>query len=360
MIQLLEFGRDCRRGGEAYVARFHSYLLSRFEHVTPESLPRLPDDLNNAWKRAQYCLRSVRQSRPRLLITDISSATRNYFAARLHLKHGGSLALIVQSVPPSCFSRSAARRLLTRHFEKFLFRFANIVICNSEFTASLATERVRPDAAVAVARPGTEMIPPETAPARTETPARHFRLLYVGECSRVKGLIYAVKAMSLLRDRNILLDVAGGRHQEPYYADQVKKLISREGLGDRIIFHGFCDRETLSGLYRHASAFVMPSLAEGYGMSLAEAFGYGLPSVASSVGGIPELLEDGANGLAVPPADEAAIARAVIRLYEDESLCSRLGDAARKRALMLPTWDDFTQALDEQLKPAVISILEKR
>ena len=80
--------------------------------------------------------------------------------------------------------------------------------------------------------------------------------------------------------------------------------------------------------------------------------------MASSVGGIPELLQDGVDGLAVPPADAAAIAEAILRLYKDADLYSRLSIAARDRAPLLPTWDDFTRVLDNQLKPVITSILE--
>jgi glycosyltransferase involved in cell wall biosynthesis len=77
----------------------------------------------------------------------------------------------------------------------------------------------------------------------------------------------------------------------------------------------------------------MPSLSEGLPLALVEAMSFGLPVVVSRVGGVPEVVTDGVEGLLVPPSDSAALAAAIRSLLDDTALRSRQGDAARTRAL---------------------------
>ena len=104
-------------------------------------------------------------------------------------------------------------------------------------------------------------------------------------------------------------------------------------MQDQIIFEGFRDNRELPDYYRRADAFVLPSFAEGVPVVLMEAMAMEVPCVASRITGIPELIEDGVSGLLVPPADEHALAGAIIRLMDEEDLSRRLGRAARERVL---------------------------
>jgi glycosyltransferase involved in cell wall biosynthesis len=82
-----------------------------------------------------------------------------------------------------------------------------------------------------------------------------------------------------------------------------------------------------------SDVFVLSSRSEGMPMSILEAMAAGLPVVASAVGGIPEIVRDGATGLLVPPGDADALAAALGRLLDDDGLRRRLGAAGRERAL---------------------------
>ena len=86
-----------------------------------------------------------------------------------------------------------------------------------------------------------------------------------------------------------------------------------------------------------ADAVVMPSLAEGLGVAAIEAMAAGRPVIASAVGGLPELVSDGVQGLLVPPGDAAALATALARCIGDASLRERLGVAGRERAQAFST-----------------------
>jgi glycosyltransferase involved in cell wall biosynthesis len=78
--------------------------------------------------------------------------------------------------------------------------------------------------------------------------------------------------------------------------------------------------------------YVLPSLREGLGLSCVEAMAAGCPAVATTVGGLPEVLTDGVDGLAIPPGDAPAMARAILRLLQDRELAARLAANAQVKA----------------------------
>ncbi len=92
-------------------------------------------------------------------------------------------------------------------------------------------------------------------------------------------------------------------------------------------------RPDVEDLLRASDLFVLPSLAEGFALSLIEALAAGLPVAATRVGGAPEVIEDGVNGYLVPPGDAPALARAVVQaLGQDDAARRRMAEAARATA----------------------------
>ncbi len=113
------------------------------------------------------------------------------------------------------------------------------------------------------------------------------------------------------------------------------------------IFPGL-PRETIySQIYPATDVYMLPSLAEGYGMSVVEAMSFGLPVIASRISALPELVEDGATGLLTPPDDADALFQAMKRLLEDAALRRRMGAASRARFLAEHVVDVTNQALLE-------------
>jgi glycosyltransferase involved in cell wall biosynthesis len=103
-------------------------------------------------------------------------------------------------------------------------------------------------------------------------------------------------------------------------------------LGDRFVFLG--PRDDVLALLTGADGFVLASLYEGLPVALMEATSVGLPIVATSVGGVPQMLDDGVDALLVPPGDPGALVDAVTRLAKDPDLRERLGRRARLRSSM--------------------------
>jgi glycosyltransferase involved in cell wall biosynthesis len=119
------------------------------------------------------------------------------------------------------------------------------------------------------------------------------------------------------------------------YADEIRVLIARLGLGDCVRLAGALSQADLFAEYQAASVLCLPCRIvpdgdrDGIPNVLAEAMACGLPVVSSAVSGIPELVDHGATGLLVPPDDPVAVADALQRLHADPALACRLGCAAR-------------------------------
>ncbi len=166
--------------------------------------------------------------------------------------------------------------------------------------------------------------------ARLELGAQAGDLLVVaiGNLYPVKGHQYLLEAVAALDAPagDVLVAIAGRGDLQT----ELEALARHLGLGTRVRFLGF--RTDVPAILASADVFVMPSLSEGLPMALIEAMLAGTAVVASSVGGIPELVRDGVHGLLVPPGDSAALASALRLVTEDSALRKRLGAAARERA----------------------------
>ena len=135
-----------------------------------------------------------------------------------------------------------------------------------------------------------------------------------------KGYEILLRAMQLLKPRveGLVLLIAGTGALESHY-----RLLTRTlGLEGVVRFLGF--RRDLPDLMAAADVVVLPSLAEAFGLVLAEAIYLGKPVVATRVGGIPEGVEDGVDGVLVAPGDAAALAEALERVLSDTSLARRV------------------------------------
>jgi glycosyltransferase involved in cell wall biosynthesis len=111
--------------------------------------------------------------------------------------------------------------------------------------------------------------------------------------------------------------------------DRLQRLIDERGLGEEIQLAG--RREDIADLIPALDIAVMPSKYEGMPLAILEYMAGGAPIVATAVGGVPELIDDGVHGLLVRPEDPEDLAAALQRLLEDRELAARLGAAAKQR-----------------------------
>jgi glycogen(starch) synthase len=153
------------------------------------------------------------------------------------------------------------------------------------------------------------------------------RVLFVGRLAPQKGVRALVEAAGLLEDESAQVLLVGDGPERKALEREAERL----GVGRRLHFVGFLAHDRLPAAMSHADLLVLPSLYEELGTVLLEAMQAGLPIVASKTGGIPEVAEDGVNGMLVPPGDPEAIARAIDRILADRGLANRLSEEAQER-----------------------------
>jgi glycosyltransferase involved in cell wall biosynthesis len=144
----------------------------------------------------------------------------------------------------------------------------------------------------------------------------------------IKGLDVLLRAARRVVERvpEVRFVLVGGGREREALARQAADL----GLVGRVNFTG--ERLEVAALYRLFDCFALPSRSEGCSNVLLEAMQVGLPIVATCVGGIKELVRDGAQALLVAPEDDAALADALVRVLTDAELARRLAAAARDRS----------------------------
>jgi glycosyltransferase involved in cell wall biosynthesis len=176
-------------------------------------------------------------------------------------------------------------------------------------------------------------------------------VLYVGRLMAEKGVATLLRAMPLVPAARLV--IVGGGAERP----RLEVLARELGIETRVEFRGgVSDRSVLAAIFREAALFVLPSHSEGLGCVLLEAMAAGVPIVATDVGGIPELIENGVNGLLVPAADVHALADAITRALADSDLrrsLAKRGDAIVRR-------QTFEQQTGRWIELAAEAFLRKR
>jgi glycosyltransferase involved in cell wall biosynthesis len=152
------------------------------------------------------------------------------------------------------------------------------------------------------------------------------RILFLGRIEEAKGVFELLGAAALLAPRFPALRLVFGGEGD---ADALRRRASGLGILERVELPGWLGPRERDEQLARAAVFCLPSHAEGLPMSMLEAMAAGRAVVASSVGGIPETIVDGDNGLLVPPRDEQALAGALQQVLGDAALRERLAERAR-------------------------------
>jgi glycosyltransferase involved in cell wall biosynthesis len=198
----------------------------------------------------------------------------------------------------------------------------NLCLTERDLTGLLAAA---PEAAVARFAPFID-----TAPFAADPLAERGHLVTVAMMragDKYQSYVRLAAALSLLPpDLDWRLSVAGDGPMR----SEVQALFA--GLpATRIDWRGQMARKDLARLLSRASVHVWPGCGEAYGLAYLEAQAAGLPVVALSVAGVPEVVENGVTGLLVPEGDDAALAAGIAKLLRDEPLRVSMGQAARRR-----------------------------
>ncbi|MBD8531260.1 glycosyltransferase family 4 protein [Massilia sp. CFBP 13647] len=163
-------------------------------------------------------------------------------------------------------------------------------------------------------------------PASIHQSAAPGRILFLGRVEAAKGVAELFDAVALLAPRfpEVHLVLAGDGDLAAW-----RRAAAERGIEGRVTLAGWLDAAARAEQLARADVFCLPSHAEGLPMALLEAMAAGKAVVASAVGGIPEAVQGGDNGLLVPAHDSAALAAALASMLADAGLRQRLGERAR-------------------------------
>ncbi len=162
-------------------------------------------------------------------------------------------------------------------------------------------------------------------------------LLSVGQLKEKKGLAYLIKACRILKDRgyNLECQIVGEGPLRPALEAQIRQL----SLEDAVTLCGALPHPEVIEKYRQATLFVLPCVVsangdrDGIPNVILEAMAMQVAVVSTRHSGIPEVVEDGVNGLLVPPADEVALAEALAQLLDDPERRCQLGQRGRQTVI---------------------------
>ncbi|HSN19646.1 MAG TPA: glycosyltransferase family 4 protein [Usitatibacter sp.] len=230
-----------------------------------------------------------------------------------HLHGGGFARFLGEDGGP--FTRRAARFFLDR---------ATVIVVLSERWAAWMHR--------ATSNPRIVVIPNCVALPAAHAPAREPGLVaFAGRCSAAKGLhdLLEAAARVLPLEPRLRIECAGEGD-----LDALRRHARALGIEDRLALRGWIGPRERDRLLARACVFVLPSHAEALPMSVLEAMAAGCPVIASAVGGIPDLIEHGVNGLLVPPGAPRVLGEALRSLLADPELAARLGREARSTIVL--------------------------
>lgn len=226
---------------------------------------------------------------------------------------------------------------LGRKFIRHVLRRVDGVVVLAEAWRDFAI-RLAPNARVDVL-PNPVSVPPARPRPRGDPV-----VLFLGLVNERKGVFDLVAAMPavLARHPRCRFVVAGTGEVEA-----LRAAASSLAVSAALETPGWVEGEDKETLLGQASVFVLPSYFEAMPMSLLEAMARGIPCVASRVGGIPDMIEEGVEGVLLPPGDTQALSQGLNRLLDDMEASSRLGDCARDRVVRQFSAEVGLRRLDE-------------
>ena len=245
------------------------------------------------------------------------------------------------------------RRLETAHrallpLTRWIWRRADRVVTVSESLAAEARRTIS-DLRCTVIWNGVDLdrFRPPLEP-RWQRPGP-LRCVAVGRLVECKGLGALLRAMSILGPGRVQLEIVGSGPCET----ALRALAAELGVAESVQFAGALGRDAVAEAHRRADLYTMAPRAESFGIAFAEALASGLPVVGSTVGGIPEFVEAGRNGLLVRPDDPAALAEAIRRFADSPTLRAEFGARNREKAEAELSWsrmvDRYLDVYDELL-----------
>lgn len=345
-IGLIIYGSlDTMSGGYLYDRQLVDYLRGQGDSVDVISLPQGPylsHFTDNLWYRLPSDLDIVIQDEldhPSLIMANMRT-------------HPYPVISLVHNLHSS-ERRAAWKNIFFRSIERQYLNSVDGFIFNSPTTRDTVYQLVREHRATPsmekpfmIATPGGDRLgtlTPEQIRTRSLEPGA-LRMIFLANLTPLKGfhvLLEAIRHVSA----DFRLDVVGSLTVEPRYAQEMQKHVGDQGLRSKIIFHGILNGEPLAEILRTSQVLVIPSFYEGFGISFLEGMAFGLPSIGTRAGAIPQLVKDEENGFVNDPGDPEALANCLMKLATDRELLTRLSLHALSHFQSQPTWTESAESV---------------
>lgn len=319
------------------------------EYVLPEGVKRVLSDLTeeelsnsrivNFFRRLGKLRKIWKSEKPNLVLSCIG---KNNFMTVVTTMGTGTRAVV--SVVGEAKEEYPSR--LMRMLANLLFPFADGVILQTERSRLFFNKRVQRRAVIL-----PNSLNPDFIRDRYEGERDH-RIVSVGRMDANKNHEMMIRAFAALQERypSYTFTIYGDGELRGYLED----LADRLGVSGRVLMPGVIP--DVAGQIEKAALFLLTSYSEGVSNALIEALATGLPVIATDVpsGGTVELMEDGVNGLIIPPGDEQALVRAMDRILGDPAYAGRLGrEAAKIQQRLAPDrvnrlWKEYFEGIIEK------------
>lgn len=236
-------------------------------------------------------------------------------------------------------------------FLRWAIRKADVVMCNSSYTASLIKEIY--NRRVEILPFGQSAIPEiDTTQPPQKKRDQHKNILFVGRLVERKGVKYLIEAFALIEKKvDAVLNIVGTGPE----MENLKKIVEVNGLKEKVKFLGQVSAQSqeLNDHYQNCDVFVLPSTidsrghTETLGVVLIEALTYKKPVIASSVGGIVDIIKHNETGLLVPEKDSNALADALTKVLRDEQYAKSLGEKGFQYITTKYNWNTIVEQIIE-------------
>ncbi|MEJ2103803.1 MAG: glycosyltransferase family 4 protein [Ignavibacteriaceae bacterium] len=253
-----------------------------------------------------------------------------------------SIRLINQSLPPFLSSVADVYRKLV---EKKIFKKASNMVVQSELhkhflinVCGISSSKI----AIIPNGVDTTFFDPNSSGHHLLNPGQNSKtILFVGRLTSQKGLDVLLKAIAILIKRNhdLRVMVAGGG---PLKSD-LEHLCKTLGIQKNVVFLGPVNHSDIPKVYAMADIFVLPSISESFPNTLMEAMAMERPIVATKVGAVPEIIQDGKEALLVLPGDVEGLASSIERLVLKDDLAKNLAKNARELVKKQYTWQSVAK-----------------
>lgn len=301
-----------------------------------------PGKIGQYLRAAARLIRFVRRERPDLIhhvsgcdyLCVVVGVVARLAGVPTVAKYAGDLVwetLVSRGARPTSyeavFTESVAGRVLT-WVERFAFNSYDRIWATSDFQRDSLARLVGVSPDRIVVMPNFVEIPPRV-PLRP-APGAELTVLAASRFAPWKRVDDVLEGFAVTGNATARLRIAGGGNDG--ILRRLRERVATLGLASRVDFVGAIPPDQMDRIFEGVAVFVSGAEYEPFGIVLVEAMSRGIPVVAASVGGVPEVIVDGETGILVPVRQPAALGSALRHLLESPEVRARMGEAGRRRA----------------------------